>query len=346
MKQINDFTLINFEEYTINAIEKLRKISKYLHSYGLTPWTLRISLPRVSIDFIDKIIDYLTGIVKKWYLVSIGAIDLRHLDEDLLESIVSSGFYVSLHGIYVDPLELSVKASKLIHHVADIDPVYATRIAIAYHKEPLETPYFPDSTSSGKEGAGIAFLYPKYIVSRIEKGLDNAFKDLETEISNVIKLLEDRVPRLIIDYSLSPWMDESVVKLLSLMGFELGSPGFNYGVWILNDRISRMAEKLGYAGGFNEVMLPYAEDSLLIDAGRKGLLRARDLLLYSSTCVAGPDMIVVPMDRERLAGFILDVYALWLVKKRPLANRIIPVDGKPGDRVSLGKFGDVYVIDY
>ena len=48
-------------------------------------------------------------------------------------------FYVSLHGIYVNPLELSVKASKLIHHVADIDPVYATRIAIAYHKVTLET---------------------------------------------------------------------------------------------------------------------------------------------------------------------------------------------------------------
>jgi len=83
-------------------------------------------------------------------------------------------------------------------------------------------------------------------------------------------------------------MNESVVELLSLMGFELDSPGFNYGVRMLNDRISRMAEKLGYAGGFNEVMLPYAEDSLLIDAGRKGFLCARNLLLYSSTCVAGP----------------------------------------------------------
>lgn len=57
-------------------------------------------------------------------------------------------------------------------------------------------------------------------------------------------------------------------------------------------------------------------------------------------------MIVVPMDRERLAGFILDVYALWLVKKKPLATRIILADGKPGDRISLGRFGDVYVIDY
>jgi len=92
MKQINYSALDKFEEYTISVIDSLKELTTYLRDHGRGPWTLRISLPRVSIDDIDRIIDHLTSVVREGYLVSVGTIDLRHLEEDLLEFIVSNGF--------------------------------------------------------------------------------------------------------------------------------------------------------------------------------------------------------------------------------------------------------------
>jgi uncharacterized protein (UPF0210 family) len=54
-------------------------------------------------------------------------------------------------------------------------------------------------------------------------------------------------------------MEESVIDLLQRMGYSAAQPGFNYGILLLNGEIWRIADK--YATGFNEVMLPYAEDN-------------------------------------------------------------------------------------
>ena len=80
--------------------------------------------------------------------------------------------------------------------------------------------------------------------------------------------------------------------------------------------------------------------------GENGLIRAKDLLLYAATCVSGLDMLVIPADEEKMTDFIKDVYAVYAVKKRPLATRLIPVPNKPGDKISLGRFGETPVIHY
>ncbi len=321
---------------------------KLLNRNGYQVFTTRISLPKLGLGIVEELLDnYSVG----GKLVSLGGFDIDSIDKDLVLDIVSKGYYLSLYRVWEKPLEYSVKASEIIHYIADENPVYATRLAIAFHEELLETPYFPDSMSSGVFGLGLSFLYPDTIIEyyRIHdslEGFTEYMASVVNDINNLLKKLYGRNVRIIYDYSISPWMENSVVKLLSIMGYKLLEPGFNYGVMVLNNMIREMVEKIGYSSGFNEVMLPYAEDSSLVEAGGERRIRARDLLLYSISCVAGPDMIVVPGDVVKLSRYILDTYSVWRVKKRPLALRIIPVSADPGVEVELGKFGKVYVIDY
>ncbi|RLG81753.1 MAG: DUF711 domain-containing protein, partial [Thermoprotei archaeon] len=256
----------------------------------------------------------------------------------------------SLYCSWSDPLQCSERASSIIHRVSENDPVSATRIALAYHTDPLETPYFPDSTSSGKIGVGYSFLLPSTMKRyyREHGELNSFYKYLINIVEDLLKITKNKLglERVLFDYSISPWMENSVVDLIEAMGYKFLSPGFNYGVYRLNEIIQEIARIAGRATGFNEVMLPYAEDSLLIKAGREGILRASTLLAYTATCVAGPDMIVIPSSKRELARFILDTYSIWRVKRRPMALRAIPVSGLAGDTIDLGKFGKVPIINY
>lgn len=335
-------------EAVYTAKELLSIIKKNILESGYEIFTTRISLPKLSIELLEKILD---DIKMGDALVSVGAIDAEDIDEELAINITERGYYFSIYGIYRNPIEYSYRLSRLISALAEHDPLLATRISIAYHKEPLETPYFPDSTSSGELGLGVAFLYPHIIKRLLEESQSilTVSEKISNEISRIVGVLHNigiGRYRIIIDYSISPWMEKSVVDLIETMGYKLLEPGFNYGVYLLNDLIKKISQKIGFAKGYNEVMLPYAEDSSLIDAGKEGVLKAHHLLLYTATCVAGPDMLIVPNDPEKLWRFLLDVYSVWLVKQKPISTRIIPVSGKPGDKVELGKFGTVYIIDY
>ncbi|MCD6301522.1 MAG: DUF711 family protein [Staphylothermus sp.] len=322
---------------------------KKLKEHGYEVFTKRISLPRLPVTLIRKLLDKIE--LPKLILLSVGGIDVTHIDHELALDIVSRGYYFSIYGISRNPEEYSHTISRLIHKVAEENPVYATQISVSYHHNPLETPYFPDSTSSGELGIGFSFLYPTIVKTLLEKtgSLTLTLEKLE----NIFRKIIDDIRRsgldeyrFGIDYSISPWMEESVVSLIEALGYELGKPGFNYGVYLINNMINQIIKRTGHAMGYNELMLPYAEDALLIDAGRRQKIRARDLLLYTSTCVVGPDMIVVPAEQNLLRQFLLDTYSIWMLKQKPLSARIIPVNGSPGDEVDLGKFGKVYVIGY
>jgi uncharacterized protein (UPF0210 family) len=256
---------------------------------------------------------------------------------------VERGFYISFNGLRAVEKNLVKDISKFIHNASSRNPICATRIAVGFHKEPLQTPYFPDSTSING-GIGLSFLYPSFIMKNLEHGLAWAFNEFKRIVGELANYLEDMGFKVFMDYSLSPWMEESIIDLLQRMGYLTAQPGFNYGILLLNKEIWRIVDK--YAAGFNEVMLPYAEDNGLKRLGENGLIRAKDLLLYAATCVSGPDMLVIPADEEKLASFIKDVYAVYAVKKRPLATRLIPVSNRPGDKVSLGRFGETPVISY
>jgi uncharacterized protein len=104
---------------------------------------------------------------------------------------------------------------------------------------------------------------------------------------------------------------------------------------------SLRVKSCGYAG----LMLPVLEDPVLARRATEGRYGLRDLLLYSSVCGTGLDLVPLPGDAasETIANVILDVAALSARLGKPLSARLVPVPGKKaGD---LAPFDDPLLTD-
>jgi uncharacterized protein (UPF0210 family) len=104
---------------------------------------------------------------------------------------------------------------------------------------------------------------------------------------------------------------------------------------------SLRVKSCGYAG----LMLPVLEDPVLARRATEARYGLRDLLLYSSVCGTGLDLVPLPGDAasETIASVILDVAALSARLEKPLSARLVPVPGKKaGD---LARFDEPLLID-
>jgi uncharacterized protein (UPF0210 family) len=90
--------------------------------------------------------------------------------------------------------------------------------------------------------------------------------------------------------------------------------------------------------GYSGLMLPLLEDRVLARRAAEGWFGVRDLLLLSSVCGTGLDVIPLPGDCsvDDLAELILDMAALATRWGKPLAARLLPIPGRSvGDRVEF-----------
>jgi uncharacterized protein len=97
----------------------------------------------------------------------------------------------------------------------------------------------------------------------------------------------------------------------------------------------------GYAG----LMLPVLEDPVLAARATEGRYGVRDLLLYSSVCGTGLDVVPLPGDtpEDVMARVILDVAALSSRLRKPLSARLFPIPGKGAGETA--RFDDPYLTD-
>lgn len=229
--------------------------------------------------------------------------------------------------------------------------VAGSRFAVAFGGRPV-TPYFPVTTSE-TESLTASLLYPTHIAELIDSGetLPDALRATALEAYRLVYDAIDRcgtsLPFLGLDLSLSPWASDSVAALLEkLLGMPLFSPGTYAVLSSVNGALSLLASSLG-AVGFNEVMLPLAEDDRLKELAAVGQLRFRDLLTATPACVAGLDMVLLPSTTEtRVLRWVMrDLDAASRLKRRPLGMRVLLVGASPGEEVELGMFGKTPVID-
>jgi hypothetical protein len=85
-------------------------------------------------------------------------------------------------------------------------------------------------------------------------------------------------------------------------------------------------------------MLPVVEDTVLAKRAAEGRYGVQELLLYSSVCGTGLDVVPVPGDSltESLALVVGDVAALSAKYQKPLSARLFPIPGKnTGDAVTF-----------
>lgn len=82
--------------------------------------------------------------------------------------------------------------------------------------------------------------------------------------------------------------------------------------------------------GFNGMMLPLLEDSVLAKRTAEGLLSVKDLMLYSTLCGTGLDTIPLAGDTtiEQLQSVLMDIGAISIRLGKPLTARLMPIPGK------------------
>lgn len=90
--------------------------------------------------------------------------------------------------------------------------------------------------------------------------------------------------------------------------------------------------------GFNGLMLPVLEDSVLARRAAEGTFSVKDLLLYSTVCGTGLDTVPIPGDstEDEIAAVLFDVAAVSVRLGKPLTVRFMPIPGKiAGDKTNF-----------
>ncbi len=141
-----------------------------------------------------------------------------------------------------------------------------------------------------------------------------------------------------LDFSLAPFPDEAVSlgAALERLGVPaVGTHGSLAAAAFLADALDRAAFP---RTGFNGLMLPVLEDSVLAARAAEGLLTLKDLLAYSAVCGTGLDTVPLPGDTTaaQIAAVLWDVAALSRRLRKPLTARLMPVPGKQaGDALTF-----------
>ena len=139
-----------------------------------------------------------------------------------------------------------------------------------------------------------------------------------------------------LDTSPAPGLDASIGAVIeTLNGAPFGAASTLASCALLTDVLKGLNIKsCGYSG----LMLPVLEDRVLARRAAEGRYGINDLLLYSSVCGTGLDVVPLAGDigPDRLAAIIGDVAALAHKYHKPLSARLFPIPGKkPGDVVSF-----------
>ena len=146
-----------------------------------------------------------------------------------------------------------------------------------------------------------------------------------------------------IDSSPAPGLDASIGQAIeTLTGKPFGSASTLSACALITDVLQNLEVKTcGYSG----LMLPIMEDPVLARRAAEGRYTLAELLLYSSVCGTGLDVVPVPGDTPAatMGAILSDVASLSCKYRKPLSARLFPAPGKGvGDTVS---FDNPYLTD-
>jgi len=219
---------------------------------------------------------------------------------------------------------------------------------------PAGTPFFPvavhegpASLTVGIEMAGLlgdAFAEARGaadVLPRVRATLDDALREVERLAEDAVA--NERRTYLGIDPSPAPSRDRSIGAAIErISGAPFGGPGTLRACAMVTDVLRSLATRTcGYAG----LMLPVMEDPVLAQRAGEGRYGVQDLLLFSSVCGTGLDVVPVPGDTplDTLAAIVTDVAALSSKLKKPLSARLLLVGGKRAGQVA--HFSDPLLTD-
>jgi uncharacterized protein len=214
------------------------------------------------------------------------------------------------------------------------------------------TPFFPAAYSYGNSPAfSLAIECADAAVEAFKKarsvaqGRANLLEALDSAAGTLQTIIEEahlqwEMPFKGFDFSLAPFPEDwcSLAGAIEALGVgRIGLMGSLSAAAIL-------AETLDWGAwrhvGFNGLMLPVLEDSVLAQRSVEGSYGVKDLLMYSAVCGTGLDTVPLPGDTsaEAIAALLMDVASLSLRLRKPLTARLMPVPGMKAGEMTAYDF--------
>lgn len=349
-------------DYVDELTRQAKPLAEVASSFRSQIWTKRMVLPRLD-EQTDGSVTKMSGLVQdklsesglNYIALPLGYFDLDRVSGELVDSLCETKmpfFSLKLSGLgELLGEERARSAARLLKRIAESGgPLSCARFAFSCGDQ-LGTPYFPD-TASARKGFTLSLRY----VRETRDILNSESGNKEEQVASVLRGVEEEalsasrsssLDYLGMDCSLSPWMEESAAGLIeTALGTEFGGPGTHQAVFALNRMISKASARLRTLG-FNEIMLPVAEDVRLKELALDGRIALSTLVSLISVCVAGLDMAVLPLSMSipRLGRVLQDISSIASSKNRPVGIRLVLADGKPGDEVEMGSFGKVPIME-
>ena len=208
---------------------------------------------------------------------------------------------------------------------------------------PAMTPFFPVAHHHGAPAisAGLESAQLVHDAVREARHADDAGRRLIAHLGPALMGVErvldgiahdERVHYAGIDTSPAPLGSVSIgAAIETLSGSAFGDAGTLDACATLTAAIKALPVRAcGYCG----LMLPVLEDDVLAARASEGRFGVRELLLYSSVCGTGLDVVPIPGDTPAasIARLLLDVAALSTRLDKPLSARLLLAPGlAPGE---------------
>ncbi len=240
------------------------------------------------------------------------------------------------------------RASRFIKAVAGLETsgYHNFRVGVGCNVRP-NTPFFPFAYSSDVLGFSLGLEMPQVLL-QIASAMSGASLPeireafLET-LRPQVKRIEETATRVAtahgvtfhgIDVSIAPYPEPggSVAQLMEILGLEqYGGHGTLFLTAYLTDTLKELVRRAALRTvGFNGVMLSLLEDEYMGRRNNYATYSIDSLLLYSTMCGCGIDMVPIPGDtfEEELSSMILDVATVSTLLGKPLGVRVLPVPMK------------------
>ncbi|MEP7066443.1 MAG: DUF711 family protein [Gemmatimonadota bacterium] len=347
------------------ALEVLTRAQDRFESEGYEVQTTRVTMPPViavldasarnaALPVIAKI-DSL--VASRGAVCSLGPVwntdrlenDLAPWSADMVRSTRATSFSVVIAsaagGVHARG---SMVAAQVMHAVADAVPngKGSFRFAAAANIS-AGTPFFPVGWHEGTSSLGIGCESADLVraafagASDVDEGRRRLTERMTSQLRAVEKIAADiaKTEKLRydgIDPSPAPMGNHSIgAALEALSGVPFGDAGTLRACSVVTEVLKSLPiQQCGYAG----LMLPVLEDAVLAQRAIEGRYGLRDLLLFSSVCGTGLDVIPIPGDTsiQTLKNIIIDVAAQSVKLRKPLSVRLYLIPGaKVGDPVHV-----------
>jgi uncharacterized protein (UPF0210 family) len=257
------------------------------------------------------------------------------------KNVFFGGMIADNHHIYPRAV---TQCAEVIHQNAPITPDGFTnlRFAALANVQPW-TPFLPAAYHQPGDPAAISIALE---CADVVQDIFRDTIDIEKSRQNLIVMLEETSRELLVviekvlagtgiifkgfDFSPAPYPEDwcSLGGACERLGLEhIGGIGSLAAVAIIADTLDKGSWP---KAGFNGMMLPVLEDSILARRADEANLTVNDLLLYSAVCGTGLDTIPLSGDipQAQLASVLMDIAALAVRLGKPLTARLMPIPGK------------------